>query len=271
VPGPSDVAFAGSIPQLYDELLVPLLFEPYATELAARAAALAPADVLEVAAGTGALTRALARALPAGARLTATDLNQPMLDRAAAVAAARPVAWRRADALALPFAEASFDLVACAFGAMFFPDRPRAFAEARRVLRPGGALLVATWDRLETCELEAAVTDALAEVFPADPPRFLARTPHGYFDPAAITTDLAAAGFPARAEVEVLPARCPAVSPLAAATALCQGTPLRNEIEARGAPGLDAATRACAAALARRYGPDPFETRMQALLCAVRA
>ena len=119
----SDAVFAGSIPELYDTQLVPLIFEPYAADLARRIAALAPSRVLETAAGTGVVTRALARALPASTELVATDLNQPMLDHAAAIGTARPVTWQKADAMQLPFGDATFDVVACQFGAMFFPDK----------------------------------------------------------------------------------------------------------------------------------------------------
>ncbi|MFL5302387.1 MAG: class I SAM-dependent methyltransferase, partial [Anaeromyxobacteraceae bacterium] len=247
-----DAVFAGSVPDLYDRLLVPLIFEPYAADLAARVADLRPTQVLEVAAGTGAATRALARALPPGARLVATDLSQPMLDRARAVGAARPVEWHQADAMTLPFGDASFDAVACQFGVMFFPDVRRAFAEARRVLRPGGALLFSVWDRLEENEFAATITEALARLFPRDPPRFLARTPHGYHDPAIIARDLAAAGFEAVPLFVTVAARSRAASPDVPAVAYCQGTPLRAEIAARSGAGQDEATPACANAISAR-------------------
>src|SRR5688572_3462352 len=134
----SDKLFAGSIPEIYDEYLVPLIFEPYAEDLAARLISRPVANVLELAAGTGVVTRRLAAVLRGDVSIVATDLNQPMLDRAARTGTARPVDWRQADALQLPFADASFDAVICQFGVMFFPDKVRAFAEARRVLRPGG-------------------------------------------------------------------------------------------------------------------------------------
>jgi threonine dehydrogenase-like Zn-dependent dehydrogenase len=97
----SDRKFSGSIPEVYERYMVPLIFEPYAVDLAARMAQIAPKRVLEIAAGTGVLTRQLARVLPPATAIVATDLNQPMLDRAKSVGTARPVEWRTADAMQL--------------------------------------------------------------------------------------------------------------------------------------------------------------------------
>jgi len=267
----SDTLFAGSIPELYDSHLVPLIFEPYAVDLANRVAALDPSSVLETAAGTGVLTRALALALPAHVELVATDLNQPMLARAAAVGTRRPVHWKQADATHLPFRDASFDVVVCQFGVMFFPDKARAFSEARRVLRSGGVLLFSVWDRIEENEFADTVTTALAALFPEDPPLFMARTPHGYSDAGAISAELAKAGFGAPASFETIVARSRAASAHAVAVAYCQGTPLRSEIEARSAAGLADATAACAAALAARFGEGPVDGKIQARLVIVQS
>src|SRR5262249_42203740 len=135
----TDKVFAGSIPQLYDRLLVPLIFEYYARDLATRVAQASPTHVLETAAGTRALTRELAAPLAASAAAPYPARNQPMLDHAAArLPHDRRFTWRQADALALPFADQSFDVVACQFGAMFFPDKIKGYGEARRVLKPAG-------------------------------------------------------------------------------------------------------------------------------------
>src|SRR5690348_12226967 len=187
----TDAKFAGSIPALYDTHLVPLIFEPYALDLARRLTSMAPRRVLELAAGTGVATRALARALPAASSLVATDLNAPMLEQAEAIEIARPVEWRQADALQLPFDDETFDAVVCQFGVMFFPSKPRAFSEARRVLAPGGRFVFNVWDRIGENEFADVVTMSLARRYPEDPPRFLARIPHGYFDRRAIERDLA--------------------------------------------------------------------------------
>jgi SAM-dependent methyltransferase len=266
-----DKVFAGSIPEIYERHLVPLIFEPYAADLAARLRARAVSRVLEVAAGTGVVTRALARELPRGCEIVATDLNQAMLDQAAAIGTARPVEWRQADAMQLPFEDATFDALVCQFGAMFFPDKRKAFAEARRVLKPGGVLLFNAWDRIEDNEFADVVTQALASVFPADPPRFLARTPHGYHDTEAIRRDVAAGGFRTEARIETIAARSRADSPRIPAIAYCQGTPLRNEIEARGPGRLGEATEAAAAQIAKRFGSGAVDGKIQGHVVTVEA
>src|SRR5262245_59030992 len=191
-----DKVFIGSIPRIYDDYLVPLIFQGFAQDLAQRVANLSPTAVLETAAGSGVVTRALAPKLSQGCRYVVTDLNQPMLDRAAERQGVDArITWQQADALALPFEDAAFDVVCCQFGVMFFPDRQLGYREAKRVLKPGGCFLFNVWDRIEENVFANDVTNALAEVFPSDPPRFLARTPHGYHDAALIRGELEKTGF----------------------------------------------------------------------------
>jgi ubiquinone/menaquinone biosynthesis C-methylase UbiE len=269
----TDKTFAGSIPKFYEEYLVPLIFEPYAADLASRLASRKPvrklARVLEIAAGTGAVTRRLASALPEDVSIVATDLNQPMLDMAAEMGTSRPVEWRPADAMQLPFDEGTFDAVVCQFGVMFFPDKPKAFSEARRVLRPGGVLLFNVWDRIEENEFADTVTTALESLFPKDPPRFLARTPHGYHDVAVVGRDLQGGGFVSPPQVETVAARSKAASPRIPSLAYCQGTPLRSEIEARDKTRLAEATDLAATAVARRFGSGAVDSKIQAHIVAV--
>jgi ubiquinone/menaquinone biosynthesis C-methylase UbiE len=260
----TDKIFAGSIPEIYDRFLVPLIFESYALDLAARIAAAGPQQVLETAAGTGVLTRAMAARLPATVRIAATDLNQPMLDKAAAQQSGDgQVTWRQADALALPFEDQSFDIVTCQFGVMFFADKVQGYREARRVLKPGGRFVFNVWDKIFENEFADVVTQALAEIFPEDPPRFLARTPHGYCDTDTIGEELASAGF-SPVSIEAVGHRSRAPSPRHPAIAYCQGTPLRNEIEARDVSRLDEATNHAADAIARRFGNGPVDGRIRA-------
>ncbi|RUZ72121.1 methyltransferase domain-containing protein [Mesorhizobium sp. M7A.F.Ca.US.006.01.1.1] len=261
----TDKLFSGSIAEVYDRAMVPLIFEPYARDLAERASKLGPQSVLEVAAGTGVVTRAMAAKLPAQARIVVTDLNQPMLDHARTRMADDPrITWQQADAQALPFEDAEFDAVVCQFGAMFFPDRVGAYGQARRVMRPGGHFLFNVWGALEDNEFAEEVTRALGHFFPADPPRFMARTPHGYHDGDVIHADLHAAGF-RDITIEPLDAVSAAPSPYDAAAAYCQGTPLRAEIEARGG-SLEEATRYVANALGKRFGEGPVSGRIRALV-----
>ncbi len=259
----SDHLFSDSISRIYEQHLVPLIFEPYATDLATRLVGHSVSRVLEVAAGTGVATRSLARVLAQQVSIIASDLNQPMLDRAAAIGTSRPVTWRQADVMRLPFDDAEFDAVVCQFGVMFFPEKALAFSEVRRVLKPGGVFLFSVWDKIEDNEFADTVTRALARLHPADPPRFLARTPHGYYDPALIQRDLAHAGFTTAAEFATVSAQSRADSAQIPALAYCQGTPLRNEIEARGLQ-LEAATRYAAEAVAQQFGAGAVEGKIQA-------
>lgn len=266
-----DTAFVGSVPQVYEQYLVPLIFEPYAADLALRAARQEPSRVLETAAGTGVVTRHLAKALPREVSIVATDLNQAMLDQAAAVGTDRPVEWRQADALRLPFPDGSFDAVVCQFGVMFFPDKARAFAEARRVLRPGGRFIFNVWDRIDHNDFADTVTRALGTLFPDDPPRFLARVPHGYHDPSVVARDLAQGGFTQPPQVVTLPARSRASSPRIPAVAYCQGTPLRGEIEARDPARLIESTDLAASAIAQRFGSDAVDGKIQAQIVTIES
>jgi ubiquinone/menaquinone biosynthesis C-methylase UbiE len=264
-----DKVFAGSIPAFYDRYLVPLIFEPYAADLAGRLQALSPTRVLEIAAGTGVVTRAMASTLPPSTAIIASDLNQAMLDHAAATGTQRAVEWRQADAMQLPFADAAFDAVVCQFGAMFFPDKAKAFSETLRVLKPGGVFLFNAWDRIEENEFADTVTTALASVFPQDPPRFLARTPHGYHDTNAIARDLANGGFKATPRIDTVAARSRAESARVPAIAYCQGTPLRNEIESRDAARLAEATDIAAEAVALAFGRAAVDGKIQAHVITV--
>jgi SAM-dependent methyltransferase len=259
----TDAVFTGSIPSLYDKYLGPLLFEPYAEDLARRLAALDAGRVLETAAGTGIVTRALTRALPGSVAIVATDLNQPMIDHAAAQIPAGRVTWQQADAQSLPFPDGAFDAVVCQFGAMFFPDRRQAYREARRVLKPGGRFIFSVWDKLEYNEFGALVTAAAADVFPDDPPLFLARTPYGYHDKNVIIADIRSAGF-ANVATETLTRRSVAPSCRDPAIGFCEGSPLRGEIEARDAGRLAEVTDAAAAKIGARFGNGPVDGAIQA-------
>jgi len=264
-----DSVFAGNVPEIYDRYLVPLIFEPYAQDIAARLARIGPPRVLEVACGTGVVTRDMAAALPGSTSITATDLNPPMLEWAAHHDIARPVEWQRADAMNLPFEDASFDAVVCQFGIMFCSDKAKAFSEAKRVLKPGGTFLFNTWDRIEDNEFAAVITGALARVFPDDPPNFMARTPHGYHDVSVIREHLRQGGFD-NADIETVAERSRADSAKIPAVAYCHGTPWRDEIFARDPARVDEATSAAEKAIAALFGNGPVDAKIQAHVITAR-
>lgn len=259
-----DSVFTGGIPELYDSALVPILFEGYAQDLAGRVCRDSPKSVLEIAAGTGVVTRALAPGLGAGTRYVVTDLNPEMLDRAQkSQPASDAIEWLAADAMDLPFEDDSFDVVCCQFGVMFLPDRIAGFSEMRRVLRPGGRLVFNSWGRIEDNAFSHLATEALEEIWPDDPPRFLSRTPFGYCDPDRIAADIEAAGYAShhvtRVDLESRTAK-PGDFP----HAQCFGSPLRLEIEARGNPPPDEVEQILTKAFEQRFGPGPIIGRMSA-------
>ena len=263
----ADSLFGGSIPEIYDAYLGPMLFEPFARELAKRVSG-SSGVLLELGAGTGRLTRALADAAP-HARIVATDLNRPMLDRAARVVASRRVEWWQADAQTLPFADGGFDAVLSQFTVMFFPDKPAAFAEARRVLRPGGRFVFNVWEDLGANDLQAIAHQVVGACFPDDPPKFLARTPFGYHDREVIRSALAGAGFKS-IDFETVRRETASPSAFDAAFGFCNGTPLRAEIEARDPARLASVTEAVAEAIRRRFGDGPVVGHGQALAVDAR-
>ena len=255
--------YSGSVPALYDRYRGPVFFEPFARNLAQCLADLRAGRLLEIAAGTGIVTRVLARVLPETVSITASDISQAMLDFAAAQPGLARISWRQADALALPFDDASFDAVLCQFGVMFFPDRVAGYREALRVLKPGGRFVFAVWDRIENNEFCRIVSKAMARLFPDNPPDLLARTPYGYFDTDLIRNELVQAGFD-KIAIDTVNRQSAAPSARDLAIGYCQGSPLRSEIEERDPNRLGEATDAATEALLSRFGDGPIAGKMRA-------
>lgn len=261
--------FAGSIPAAYDRYLGPLFFEPYAADLSARVATGDPVAVLEIACGSGIVTRALLGALP-HATIIATDLNESMIEHAQTmVPASSRLSWRQADASVLPFADASFDIVAMQFGIMFVPDKAQAFREVRRVLRPGGTFVCSSWDDLESNPTSRTARDTIAGMFPDNPPTFY-DVPFSFHDRALIRSMLGDAGFK---DIAIDTVKADARSPSArdAATGLVTGTPVLNAIKEAGVTDVMPIVDAVEAALAVEGGRAPFSVPMQALVMTARA
>lgn len=253
----------GAVPNNYERHLVPLLFRDYAVDLASRLDAPAGGSVLETACGSGALTRQLCERLSPGIRLTATDLGQPMVDLAQQVVGHRPgLEYRLADATDLPFADASFDAVTCQFGLMLFPNILKGMQEAARVLKPGGGFVFNVWDRLERNGFSRAVHEAMPQIFPEDPPRFL-EIPYSYFDLSVLVRNLQQAGFDT-IEIVVQPRQSRASGPKQVAAGLAAGTPLASQIAERNTMSLQEATRAVEEIISQQFGSGPISAPMQA-------
>ena len=256
-----DAEFTGAIPDLYDRLLVPLLFEPYARDVADRVATLGGRRILEIACGTGVVTRALYAVVP-DADIVATDLNFAMLELARARASPPRVHWQAADVMALPFADRSFDVAVCQFGVMFFPDIEQSFRNVRRVLAREGVYIFNVWRDLSHNDAARLVSEAAAREFPDDPPEFLARTPYGHDDPDRIERALQLAGF---SSIERETIEHPShVESWGCLAGLVQGSPLRAEIEARASGRLVAVATAAAARGEELFGAAPIDVRMSA-------
>lgn len=262
--------FAGSIPAAYDRYLGPLLFQPYAEDLAARLQVQENGSVLELACGTGILTRELRNRLPATVKLIATDLNEPMFQNAAAkFAKGEAVEWRQADACSLPFADRLFDAVVCQFGIMFVPDKALAAREAQRVLKPGGIFLFNVWDAMEHNELGRIAHETIASYFDKDPPAFY-QVPYGYHDEDEIRRVLEEAGFK-YVRIDLVAKVAGASRAEDAATGLVQGNPVAVAIAERDPSLLPIITHAVAGALKNRFGEADMRAPMRALIVQARA
>lgn len=259
-----NVVFSGEVPQNYDCYLGPAFFQPFAQDIVQRLDKKSIQSLLEIACGTGIVTRQLRDALPGHIEIVATDLNSDMFEFA------RPkfkkderVQWKEADASALPFADNSFDAVVCQFGLMFVPDKALAMRECYRVLRPGGAFLFNVWDSFESNPIGQIAHTTIASFFDRDPPRFY-ELPFGFYDVDAIRKLLEDAGF---VEIEMSPVTLPCRNSSARefATGLVRGNPVAMELKQRGVNAgdvIEAVTRN----IAERYGSAPVESTMQALV-----
>ncbi|MFO1322474.1 MAG: methyltransferase domain-containing protein [Burkholderiales bacterium] len=263
------VSFSGSIPEFYDTILGPAMFDAFAAHLAQQLPARPPGDVLEIACGTGLVTRWLRERLDASVRLVATDLSRAMLDYARGkLGEGAGIEWREADALDLPFADGAFGAVVCAFGAMFVPDKPAAFREFRRVLGDGGILLFDVWDRIEENAHGMINAQVVEGLFPGDAEmRF--RIPYEMHDPDSLRKLLADAGFRG-VQIEKKRIAVDRVSARTLATGQIRGTPRSLLIEKRGVP-LDDVIEKVTVALARAGGDEPYRGHAQAVVVQARA
>jgi ubiquinone/menaquinone biosynthesis C-methylase UbiE len=262
---PNDASFVGSIPDHYDRGLGPMVFVDYAADIARRTAVCTPGRVLEIAAGTGIVTRRLRDLLPANAQLTATDLNLPMLEIARAkFQPDEQVDFGPADATTLPFPDGSFDAVVCQFGVMFFPDKDKSYREVHRVLAPGGRYLFNVWDAHRYNRFGKIAHEVPADFFPADPPQFYT-VPFSYHRIDPIKESLIDAGF---TNIDVAVLRLEKDIPDAAlfAKGLIYGNPIIDQIRTRGGVDPDRVVDAVAQRLRLEFGTDPGRMSLQAII-----
>jgi len=262
-----NAAFVGSIPENYDRYLGPILFDPYAADLVTQLSVTENASVLELACGTGILTRRLRDRLGQNGKLIATDLNDAMLACAAQkFEAAERIEWKQADAGDLPFTDQFFDAVVCQFGLMFFPDKEKAVRETFRVLKPGGTFLFNVWDTIEQNDLPHAAREVISEFFEDNPPDFY-ELPFSFHDPEVIRSLLTTTGF-SNIKVKRLSLSAIAASAREVAKGLVHGNPIISSINERNASSVPAIEAAVATAIAAQFGAGPVRARMQALICS---
>jgi ubiquinone/menaquinone biosynthesis C-methylase UbiE len=266
----SHTSFVGSIPETYHAHLGPLWFEPYARDLVGRLdLSSSPRQILELACGTGIVTRHLHERSGAGATIVATDLNESMLDAARRHLGQAPgITWQTADATQLPFSDQMFDAVVCQFGVMFFPDKPRAMREALRVLKPGGQFLFNVWDSLAVNPLPRLAQETVASFFDTNPPNFYSLVPFGFHDVTTIRSLLDAAGFQ-DVVIDTVALESSGPSAEHVAKGVVCGSPLLVGIQERGGDS-DAISTAVAEKLESAFGNHPLHASMQAHVVTAR-
>jgi SAM-dependent methyltransferase len=256
-----------SLLSIRDRYLAPSLLAPFADEMARRLSRIGIGPLLETSAGTGSLTQAIASAMAADLTIIATDPSGEMVEHASTRPGMARITWQTADPRALPFRDGIFGIVTNHFGVVAIPDRIQAFQEARRVMKPGGRFVFSVPGHLRHNPVADCLQDALNQLFPTDPPRFVEHVLHGYADNEAVDDDLTVAGF-TEAIYSTVELPYAAASARDAAVGYCLGTPLRLEIEYRAPGEAELVTRAAVAALERRFGTGPIVTNMRAHIVA---
>ena len=261
--------FVDGIPAHYDARLGPHLFIDYASDLAGRAATTKPTRVLEIAAGTGIVTRMLRDALPVSTDLVASDLNPPMLEVARRkFGTDEKVEFRAADATALPFRDGDFDLVVCQFGVMFFPEKDQAYREVHRVLTHRGRYYFNVWDSFVFNPFARITQETVSRFFEQDAPTFYT-VPFGYHQIDIIKASLLQAGFEdVSAHIVKTSKTIPSAERFA--EGLIYGNPIVEEIRARGTTDPDTIVAAVTAALRDAFGHDPGRMPLQAIVFGAR-
>lgn len=259
----TNISFSGSIPKFYENNLGTIFFEPFSTEMALRVKDLKANSILEIACGTGRLTKYLPLVTPKKfSSITATDVNPAMLELARRTVAWKNIDWQVVDAMELPYGDSLFDVVVAQFGVMFYPDKQKAFKDSHRVLADNGSFIFSAWDSLRHNPIAQLTDNIITEFFPTDTPAFY-KIPFSYFNEDEIRSDLATAGFRA-VNIERLKLEGYAANANDAAVGLLQGTPLYNAIIERGEELLPAMTEKLAQEIRSLFGDTDLSIPIQA-------
>ena len=259
-----NAAFVGSIPENYDRYLRPL-FEPYAADLVTRVDVPEGSAVLEVACGTGIVTRRLRDRLAPTTKLVATDLNEAMISYASRkFSRSENIEWKRADATYLPFSDQSFDAVVCQFGLMFVPDKPQALREVYRVLKSRGRFVFNVWDAIEHNDLARTAHETIAKFFDDNPPDFY-EIPFSFHDRSEIESLLTEIGFK-EIEFTLLPLESIAASARDLTQGLVHGNPIITAIRERNEAMIPEIEESVFEAVVANFGDAPVHVRTQALV-----
>jgi len=265
----STISFSGTIAKVYDEVQGPVYFEPYAIETAIRVAKLNPQNVLETACGTGRVTNHLHKVLSPHASLTATDISTDMMAIAKKkLSSEKNLSWLEADALQLPFADSTFDVVVCQFGIMFFPDKKKGLNEAFRVLKNGGTFLATTWSKLELNEIAAAGRNILKEFFDNDPPRTM-NVAFSMHNKTEIKDLFSESGF-TNVQIEMVVKTSVSESAEELASALIEGSTIREFIIQKDASALPMLKQKTESAIIANCGNHPVKGKMEAIYIAAQ-
>jgi ubiquinone/menaquinone biosynthesis C-methylase UbiE len=263
----TSISFSGTIPENYDEHLGTLFFEPYAKDLAARIGREHPASILEIACGTGRLTQYLSAAAPA-AKITATDINAAMLEVAKKKVKDANITFSVADSGALPFDDGSYALVTAQYGVMFYPDKPKAFREAYRVLAPGGVFVFNTWDSMKNNPIMEIAQAVIEKFFPVDTPAFYS-IPFSYYHEDVIMSDLRQGGF-SDITIENVLYHGYSPSPRSAALGLVKGNPIYTAIMDKEPGELDVIISEMEGRFKERFGKKDLSLPLSAFVVTCR-
>lgn len=260
-------SFTGKVPAHYDKYLGPYLFEPYALDIVERLENDHCNNMLEIACGTGRVTRHLTKLLPKDGHLIATDLNEDMLKVARERVNDDRIEWQTTDAQSLPFADSRFDHVVCQFGVMFFPDKPAAFSEAYRVLQKGGRFIFNTWGRVEKNTKAHFVQQLIQDMFQGKALEFFRNGPYSLFDRLELTQMMMDAGF-TDVMIDEVPKTCLYESKETYITGFTQGSPLSVFLDAQPEGTRDKLKEEARRRLADKA--EPLEELMLALVVSGR-